>query len=84
MQHPLKLILFYYSTYEQMLNYVWETTNAAASHVKELTSNNKGPGKFQIVKVWKVQSDEIDQFNQLVVNMVKDIEGFVERDTKRG
>ena len=43
--------------------------------------NNKGPGKFQIVKVWKVQSDEIDQFNQRVVNMIKAIEGFVERDT---
>ena len=77
--------MFYYSTYEQMLNYVWGTTNAAATHVKELTSNNKGHGKFQIVNVGKVQSDEIDQFNQRVVNMIKAIEGFVEeRDTKSG
>ena len=67
-----------------MLNYVWETTNAAASHVKELASNNKGPGKFQTVKVGKVQSDDIVQFNQLVVNMIKAIEGIVERDTKSG
>ena len=67
-----------------MLHYVWMTANAAVSHVNELTSNNKGPGKFQIVNVEKVQSDEIDQFNQRVVNMIKAIEGFVERDTKSG
>lgn len=67
-----------------MLNCVWGTTNAAAIHVKELTSNNEGSGKFQIVKLRKVQSDELDQFNQRVVNMIKAIEGFVERDTKSG
>ena len=67
-----------------MLNHVWKTTTAAANHITGLARNNTGPGKFQVLDEGEVQRDAINQFNQHVVNMIKDIEGLVDRDTRSG